>query len=1349
MSRLIFEGDLNKNFGEFFPLPYIDKVTIKDYTSLIGTAGYEFDLEISMLFTVPETDPNLPTRDTDLVKDILNQNHVNIIFTKSSKDHISNPTAAIEEARQEALKQQLIQYRELTGIDYANADDPFDELSLLIYDSSILPVLLTHKATDYVPLSQETLDYFDVPGVDMSAIHAAETLESDEYNQGILYDLFEIPKQDFIDKVNDGQYTTIYDKNGRKFLKIKVSVNHKLLISEAYYGHTATGVGLGTQRVLSPTINVLAFSSMYNAEQISSAYGAGSAGVRLRTNAGNKLFFGDVAYEKIMTNGKISNQTEETFFDDNSEVFAETPLETIRGSFHKTDTTTHNDIYEKFNNMLNSYISILPPAPADVESSDPELVGSVDVIQYTLETYKDKIDLLPQINKARKQIINRSIGTRTGALFNDMTELLERANDVASQGTPLTKKLTINAKILDLRALRLGDYELPELVPLTPATADNLINFAFGRTVVATDEDVILDISEYVDRTNFAGIDIGTSLEGMTGTTREYATTGYADDFKIRYDNDGQLYIYFNNADGEEEKIHYPTSAGLFEDSFLARKEYNMTNGYIAVDWQNLIVDHTILATMVDVRKFVQSFGLGLIKKYFIPNEAKLIKNIPRYAGESLDSTNVAFPGVFGVTADSIGGTSGPDDPARTAQTFRKQLSIVDADYHALSSPGAPYIYAPGTEGSSALNGTVDYGEFSVEDAPEQIKLASEADFIFSYMAERSVSFMPTFDAFGATETSPGVDVTEYLPDRIAANFDHRLMYFEFQNFDSFATYIDYDRPVYDEYKFSMRWMDYTKSALVDVIKHYFYLHLALLRYVEDASLECSYNNIDGVFNDFFAESMRGAFIANPAASPWIFCPVVYIRHVDFLTNRYGGDETQMLLAAREIIQRISPETGTLDQLRSFYQNFIDLYTSYYAPGSIIGNMLSSYGIHDESTEDYAHHYCHELELESSWHRQVVFSAQNESERDDFLSAVNQARRQYQLASDRYEEELNERLGDIKERTRQRFVTRAGLLEDKLKYEAEEMGLIGETRTSRELVLEQELQGAYGTDASIYSYETVTEGVTIGCKTAVWWDAWNGPLNPKGRYDFPSEDSSGRSITTNEFGKLRPNNVCDGEFGYYWFQNDGKDTAVYKYPVEKYGFPTILATYLKDTEYGDGNPRCRYVQTGYVFDLDATRYDATGARDKSKTLYGTRLRDIGNVEYVGTSDTNNPINDYAANEFGKWTRTYSYTFDANHIKSFAWNANEYTEDIRHEILEKSRQDTTDSVEDAEFYYLRRIPGYEDLYSYKNYQQWLTDYEAGTVKASAPWSSDRGSEYVSERLFGEGVTLDLGRNDYDD
>lgn len=48
MSRLIYQGNLNKNFGEFFPTPYIDKVILTD--KLVD--GYEEGLEMEIQYSL-------------------------------------------------------------------------------------------------------------------------------------------------------------------------------------------------------------------------------------------------------------------------------------------------------------------------------------------------------------------------------------------------------------------------------------------------------------------------------------------------------------------------------------------------------------------------------------------------------------------------------------------------------------------------------------------------------------------------------------------------------------------------------------------------------------------------------------------------------------------------------------------------------------------------------------------------------------------------------------------------------------------------------------------------------------------------------------------------------------------------------------------------------------------------------------------------------------------------------------------------------------------------------------------------------------------------------------------------
>ena len=78
MSRLVFEGDLNKNFGEYYPTPYIDKVEVRNFTDERGHAGYNLTVDLSLLFAVPENDKQIPWAPVELVTGVLSK--VNIFL---------------------------------------------------------------------------------------------------------------------------------------------------------------------------------------------------------------------------------------------------------------------------------------------------------------------------------------------------------------------------------------------------------------------------------------------------------------------------------------------------------------------------------------------------------------------------------------------------------------------------------------------------------------------------------------------------------------------------------------------------------------------------------------------------------------------------------------------------------------------------------------------------------------------------------------------------------------------------------------------------------------------------------------------------------------------------------------------------------------------------------------------------------------------------------------------------------------------------------------------------------------------------------------------------------------------
>ena len=477
MSRLIYQGNLNKNFGEFFPTPYIDKVILTDKLVDGYEEGLEMEIQYSLLFTVPEHDPALPNNDKDFVKEIVDRLQFYFIVTKSTKDaallydklattDTSLPTAMAAPREQHLQKMQ--EYKDSTGVDFSAAENPVDELSLLMYDSSILIEFLKNPSGTLENTTDNAYNVLDA-------------------NRGISYDLLHIDRQSIIESLNANNFVTFYSKSGQKILKVQNVMSHNTVVRtpalvpltsgeklmyERYPEEYAHLIQYELKKVTNPDINLLAFSSLLTPEQLAES--------SLKTNSALSLMFGDVAYEKVLSEGDVSSQLEYSYFDNNSEIYSETPLQALDGSYHKADATTHSDIVSKFTQLIDKYAALRPPGREDDDGMNPELSASIDTFSYALQEYKEKIDILPQLKSARNTIMNRSSGTITGAFYNDVGQLLKRADEVVNSGTALTRKLTINAKIIDMREFAIGSYTLPTYTPLS---GDLLLkNFNLGRT---------------------------------------------------------------------------------------------------------------------------------------------------------------------------------------------------------------------------------------------------------------------------------------------------------------------------------------------------------------------------------------------------------------------------------------------------------------------------------------------------------------------------------------------------------------------------------------------------------------------------------------------------------------------------------------------------------------------------------------------------------------------------------------------------------------------------------------------------------------------------------------------------
>lgn len=947
MSRLIAKGDLIKNFGEYYPTPYIEQVILNDCPACVEVEtapgkpvaldGTLLTIDYSLLFLAPEVEPTAPAFDIKpLLSCVENLNFYFLVAKSIAKDSILRGLAEIYDAKQVDAYAKALGVETIPGtpldedagapvglpatppVQIPGVEDSLDELSLLLYDSALLVEFLKNS---------------DLGGTASG------------------FDLHEIDKVEIYNKIASREFVELYDKQERRIIKVSGRVEIPVAIIWIDPDAFPAAGGLRAFGEAEQHINLLTFSSLLKASELAAS--------PMTTNKAMATFFGDVAYERILEKNEVPDQTEISYFDNNGELYTETPLQTTNGKYYKSGAITHEQIAEKFKEVIDGYESLTQIGKKKKKVTDDVLISSIAVIRYVLEMYANKIDLLPRINAARKSITEQSSGTSTGALHNDLTLLMARVNTSVKQLPPLTKRLTVNAKIIDRRETFFDGYTLPTPDLITDAEA---VSFRMGRSVVTTN-----DRSRRVTYADF-DVDKGTHWDvDDTDPISEEVRSRIAE---------GRMSIGMSATydpgrgpgaavGGDDRTVSFSVSLtdpiydGLGKDSYFADEEYNISFGYVTIDYQALLIRNSYLARICDVDRFIDAFGMNYLQGFFVPNTIRLSKHRP-----ALEDDVVLAPDWIYLTYE---------------------LTLMEAPI--TDWAGNPmYTYNPNNPRNNPEVGRY-YDEGEGADPrfyPEKI-ITKNGTIINQYVAQRNIDF--------ATQDASGIG-------------DKQLLAFEFQNIDQKATLHKWDSRVTDKYDVKLKIKDFTKNALLGVIAQYIATKGSFQQYVWDAELACSYNNIDGVFNDFFADSMTRRYSILPAAAPWINAVSTYIKHIDFLTNKYGGDESLMLLAAKEQIQKISPKTGTLEQVQAFYERFSSLYEQFYAPSTTVGLALGGPDGHTTTENGIPDMWDQDVEslVVQTTHTRLTEATFIEDDRNRFLSAINDERRRYLDAQEYFED---------------------------------------------------------------------------------------------------------------------------------------------------------------------------------------------------------------------------------------------------------------------------------------------------------------------------------------------------------
>jgi hypothetical protein len=149
---------------------------------------------------------------------------------------------------------------------------------------------------------------------------------------------------------------------------------------------------------------------------------------------------------------------------------------------------------------------------------------------------------------------------------------------------------------------------------------------------------------------------------------------------------------------------------------------------------------------------------------------------------------------------------------------------------------------------------------------------------------------------------------------------------------------------------------------------------------------------------------MNQKYADDPSRAPWVYGVCMYVRHIEFLTNKYNGSNADQILEAKDLLQRITPETGTLDQVEAFYSILEQTFDDFYGRNSPIGKFLARDETEpDGRGSDYFRPIVYNTQY-NAMHDSFVRSAFVVDERNEFLSLINDERTRYVDANIKYDQ---------------------------------------------------------------------------------------------------------------------------------------------------------------------------------------------------------------------------------------------------------------------------------------------------------------------------------------------------------
>jgi hypothetical protein len=695
-------------------------------------------------------------------------------------------------------------------------------------------------------------------------------------------------------------------------------------------------------------------------------------------------YFGGITFETILTNGSTDDSFSEIFVEaETGAPYDGIPLQALSGKYYAEEPISRSQIINSLGSVIAKY--------KKENTKDSALLQNINNLQYLLTVYKDSTNLFSEFKRYQKTYPIKSQTAASGRFYNEIVNEMVQFSKKISLQKEVTKKIILNSIVIDLRdtqfittsptfsdpstAFDTGYFSAADVGDGTGTLFDSSVTDATATAAFESGVGIPIRLEEYSDdyiprmwmsfsrRTRMTSPDLDGTMAGITN----FVGSDYNDLLADYLDKEASYFFADDPGSGvssdvlsmaeilTEWEYHTSNRAEMFSDrtgheipvdvNFVCENK-----GFFFFDWEKALHTQSRLAKVLTISKLHRFFGLAVPYKFFDVQNVTMVRVEPeiqiRSVGDELEDYGDMdvypyYTSVMHMDMDYSSDTGAPYSDYSTHFIARSTMSddgLIDGDgvtqwmFGDYGMPRVKIINEDGEEGSYN-SAYLKFINFDVAASNKDYRLEGYGRF------------------------SPYEDIALQKGYKIRDGY--RLMCFKFRDYmdDDVAYY----NTIYDDddsrhealQEINPRKNSYTPYNIRIVVKDrslrffvqefvslLFDTYAELVEYYSFAEDICSYNNITGVFNQFFIDAAIERY-ATSDTKPWIKAAFIInsCRQLFFQEFTAGTDtttESNIIYETVTMVNKFSPEKGTLESLQQFVSEY-KRFLMYFSPA--VGEM--------------------------------------------------------------------------------------------------------------------------------------------------------------------------------------------------------------------------------------------------------------------------------------------------------------------------------------------------------------------------------------------------------------------------